>query len=80
MLFERGFAAATQFYALPELDWTRLRTTDGLERLPVEIKAPDPMGLTLSTREGARAVARPGCGRSAGLRRHLRWQGKAGGP
>jgi transposase-like protein len=37
-VLERGFGAATQFYAFPEPHWTRLRTTNGLERLHVEIK------------------------------------------
>ncbi len=34
----RGFDAATQFYAFPEANWPRLRTTNGLERLHGEIK------------------------------------------
>jgi len=37
-VLERGFAAATQFYAFPEPHWTKLRTTNGLERLQGEIK------------------------------------------
>jgi transposase-like protein len=37
-VLERGFAAATQFYAFPEAHWPRLRTTNGLERLHSEIK------------------------------------------
>jgi len=37
-VLERGFAAATQFYAFPEAHWPRLRTTNGLERLHGEIK------------------------------------------
>jgi transposase-like protein len=37
-VLERGFATATQFYALPEAHWPRLRTTNGLERLHGEIK------------------------------------------
>lgn len=37
-VLERGFGAATQFYAFPEPHWTRLRTTNGLERLHGEIK------------------------------------------
>jgi transposase-like protein len=37
-VLENGFAAATQFYAFPEPHWTRLRTTNGLERLHGEIK------------------------------------------
>ena len=32
-MLERGFGAATQFYAFPKAHWTRLRTTNGLERL-----------------------------------------------
>ena len=32
-VLERGFAAATQFYAFPEAHWPRLRTTNSLERL-----------------------------------------------
>ena len=35
---ERGFTAATQFYAFPKAHWRRLRTTNGLERLHGEIK------------------------------------------
>ena len=34
----RGFTAATQFYAVPEPHWARLRTTNSLERLHTEIK------------------------------------------
>jgi len=37
-VLERGFPAATQFYAFPEAHWVRLRTTNGLERLHGEIK------------------------------------------
>jgi putative transposase len=37
-VLERGFPAATQFYAFPEAHWPRLRTTNGLERLNREIK------------------------------------------
>lgn len=37
-VLERGFTAATQFYAFPEAHWPRLRTTNGLERLHGEIK------------------------------------------
>ena len=37
-VLDRGFAAATQFYAFPEAHWRRLRTTNGLERLHGEIK------------------------------------------
>ena len=37
-VLERGFGAATQFYAFPEAHWPRLRTTNGLERLHREIK------------------------------------------
>lgn len=37
-VLERGFTAATQFYAFPEAHWTRLRTTNGLERLHAEVK------------------------------------------
>jgi len=37
-VLERGFAAATQFYAFPKAHWARLRTTNGLERLHGEIK------------------------------------------
>lgn len=37
-VLDRGFAAATQFYAFPEPHWPRLRTTNGLERLHGEIK------------------------------------------
>jgi transposase-like protein len=35
---EAGFAAATQFYALPQAHWRRLRSTNGLERLNLEFK------------------------------------------
>lgn len=35
---EQGFEAATQFYAFPAAHWTRLRSTNGLERLHGEIK------------------------------------------
>jgi transposase-like protein len=34
----QGFEAATQFYAFPTAHWTRLRSTNGLERLHGEIK------------------------------------------
>ena len=37
-VLERGFTAATQFYAFPEPRWARLRTTNSLERLHTEIK------------------------------------------
>jgi putative transposase len=37
-VLERGFPAATQFYLFPEAHWTRLRTTNGLERLHGEVK------------------------------------------
>ncbi|HSH74815.1 MAG TPA: transposase, partial [Longimicrobiales bacterium] len=37
-VLDRGFAAATQFYAFLEPHWPRLRTTNGLERLHGEIK------------------------------------------
>lgn len=37
-VLERGFGAATQFYAFPEAHWPRLRTTNGLERLHAEVK------------------------------------------
>jgi putative transposase len=37
-VLERGFSAATQFYAFPKAHWPRLRTTNGLERLHGEIK------------------------------------------
>ena len=37
-VLDRGFTAATQFYAFPEPHWARLRTTNSLERLHVEIK------------------------------------------
>ncbi len=37
-VLERGFTAATQFYAFPQAHWPRLRTTNGLERLHGEIK------------------------------------------
>ena len=35
---ERGFAAATVFYAFPKAHWPRRRTTNGLERLHGEIQ------------------------------------------
>jgi putative transposase len=37
-VLERGFPAATQFFAFPKAHWRRLRTTNGLERLHGEIK------------------------------------------
>ena len=37
-VLERGFPAATQFYAFPEAHWARIRTTNGIERLHGEIK------------------------------------------
>lgn len=37
-VLDRGFGAATQFYAFPEAHWPRLRTTNGIERLHGEIK------------------------------------------
>lgn len=37
-VLERGFPAATQFYAFPEPHWARLRTTNSIERLHAEIK------------------------------------------
>jgi len=37
-VLDKGFDAATQFYAFPEDHWARLRTTNGLERLHGEIK------------------------------------------
>ena len=40
-VLERGFGAATQFYAFPEAHWPRLRTTNSLERLHGEIKRQD---------------------------------------
>ena len=60
-MLERGFTAATQFYAFPEPHWARLRTTNSLERLHTEIKRrirsagafPDP-SLPTYVRHGAR--------------------------
>lgn len=37
-VLERGFPAATQYFAFPTAHWKRLRTTNGLERLHGEIK------------------------------------------
>lgn len=37
-VLDRGFGAATQFYAFPDAHWPRLRTTNSLERLHREIK------------------------------------------
>ncbi len=37
-VLERGFPAATQFYAFPKDHWARLRTTNSIERLHGEIK------------------------------------------
>ena len=37
-VLERGFTAATQFYAFPEPHWARLRTTNSLERLHTDIE------------------------------------------
>jgi putative transposase len=34
----QGFAAATRFYAFPRAHWSRIRSTNGLERLHGEIK------------------------------------------
>ena len=54
-MLERGFPAATQFYAFPEAHWPRLRTTNGLERLHGEIKrrikaaGAFPDGVTVAT-------------------------------
>lgn len=35
---ENGFAAGTQFYAFPKEHWSRIRSTNGLERLHGEVK------------------------------------------
>lgn len=35
---EAGFTAATQFYAFPRAHWKKIRSTNGMERLHVEIK------------------------------------------
>lgn len=35
---ERGFADATTYFAFPDAHWTRIRTTNGLERLHGELK------------------------------------------
>jgi transposase-like protein len=35
---EAGFSAATQFFAFPREHWTRIRSTNGLERLHGEVK------------------------------------------
>ena len=35
---EAGFSAATQFYAFPKQHWSRIRSTNGLERLHGEVK------------------------------------------
>jgi transposase-like protein len=37
-VLDRGWAAATRFYAFPKEHWVRIRTTNGLERLHGEIK------------------------------------------
>jgi putative transposase len=37
-VLQRGFAAATHFYAFPKEHWPRLRTTNSIERLHAEIK------------------------------------------
>lgn len=37
-VIESGFAAATQYYAFPREHWSRIRSTNGLERLHGEIK------------------------------------------
>jgi len=37
-VLERGLVATTQFYEFPKPHWTRLRTTNGLERLHAEVK------------------------------------------
>ena len=36
--WERDTTAATQFYAFPREHWTRIRSTNGLERLHGEVK------------------------------------------
>ena len=41
-VLERGFTAATQFYAFPEPHWARLRTTNSLERLHTDDQASNP--------------------------------------
>lgn len=35
---ESGFKAATQFFAFPKEHWRKIRTTNGVERLHVEVK------------------------------------------
>lgn len=37
-ILDRGWSAATRFYRFPKEHWTRIRTTNGLERLHGEIK------------------------------------------
>lgn len=37
-VLDAGFAAATQYYAFPRAHWSRIRSTNGLERLHGEIK------------------------------------------
>jgi len=37
-LLDKGWAAATQFYSCPSVHWKKIRTTNGVERLNVEIK------------------------------------------
>lgn len=37
-ILDKGWAAATQFFGFSELHWKKIRTTNGVERLNVEIK------------------------------------------
>jgi putative transposase len=37
-VLDKGWAAATQFYSFPKVHWKKIRTTNGVERLNVEIK------------------------------------------
>ena len=74
-VLERGFGAATQFYAFPEAHWPRLRTTNSLERLHGEIKRrikaagafPDraslPSGSSRPSHSGPTRLGRPASAR-----------------
>jgi putative transposase len=37
-VLDRGWHAATQFFSFPQVHWRKIRTTNGVERLNVEIK------------------------------------------
>ena len=37
-VLDKGWSSATQFYSFPQIHWKKIRTTNGVERLNVEIK------------------------------------------